>query len=307
MQQVRTQALRGVAKNVISIQSHVVYGAAGNSAAVFPMQRLGINVWPIHTVQFSNHTQYGSWEGLPTEIDQIGKLVEGIGRLDGGAVLKSCNAVLSGYLGSPEQGAQVLSVVERVRAANPEALYLCDPVMGHPAKGCIVPQGVQEHHAHASAAAANVVCPNVLELGVMTGTKPRNPAEVLAAARTLLDRGARLVLVKHLAHAGLAPDEAFEMLLVSRSSAWHVATPLLPFSRPPVGVGDLTSGLFLAGLLHGRMPPSALEHTASAYFEVMQATAAVDAYELQLVAAQEGLVSPKRWFKARPLPDLEAA
>ena len=90
-------------------------------------------------------------------------------------------------------------------------------------------------------------------------------------ARQLLDKGPRLVLVKHLAHAGLDPDRSFEMLLVSRSSAWHVATPLLPFSRPPVGVGDLTSGLFLANLLHGKTPPEALEHTASAYFAVMQA------------------------------------
>jgi pyridoxine kinase len=148
-----------------------------------------------------------------------------------------------------------------------------------------------------------VLCPNVLELGVMTGTEPRSPAEVLAAARKLLDKGPRLVLVKHLAHAGLSPDDAFEMLLVARTSAWHISTPLLKFSRPPVGVGDLTSGLFLAGLLHGKSPPEALEHTASAYFEVMQATSAVDQYELQVVAAQEGLVSPKRWFEARPLPE----
>ena len=201
---------------------------------------------------------------------------------------------------------------------------------------------MQEHHASASASAANVLCPNVLELGVMTRTEPRDPAQVLSAARQLLDRGPRLVLVKHLAHAGLDPERAFEMLLVARSAAWHVATPLLPFSRPPVGVGDLTSGLFLANLLHGKTPPEALEHTASAYFAVMQApcvasytitpspactrpgldaaclpahspgrsrvsqaTAAVDAYELQLVAAQDDLVAPRRWFEARPLPEPE--
>ena len=290
--------------NAISIQSHVCYGAAGNSAAVFPMQRLGINVWPIHTVQFSNHTQYGHWEGLPTPMEQISLLVDGIARLDGGTVLRSCNAVLSGYLGSPEQGAHVLDVVRKVREANPAAIYLCDPVMGHPAKGCVVPQGVQDHHANESAAAANILCPNVLELGVMTGTEPETPAEVLAAARKLLDKGPRLVLVKHLAHAGLAPEDAFEMLLVTRTDAWHCATPLLPFSRPPVGVGDLTSSLFLAGLLHGKSPREALEHTASAYFEVMQATSDADEYELQLVAAQDGMASPRRWFEARQLPPL---
>ena len=104
-----------------------------------------------------------------------------------------------------------------------------------------------------------------------TLTRPRlhRPAQVLSAARALLAKGsARLVLVKHLAHAGLEPDASFEMLLVSREEAWHVATPQLPFSRPPVGTGDLTSALFLVGLLHGRTPRAALEHTASAYFEV---------------------------------------
>ena len=295
-------------KAVLSIQSHVCYGAAGNSAAVFPMRRLGVEVWPINTVQFSNHTQYGRWEGLPTPTEQIGLLAKGIE--DVGA-LHRCDAVVSGYLGTEEQGDQVLDVVRRVKAANPSAMYLCDPVMGHPAKGCVVPEGVQAHHAHKSALHADVLCPNVLELGVMTESSPTTAYEVADAARTLLSKGsARLVLVKHLAHAGLTPDAAFEMLLVARSDpaadaataeAWHIATPLLPFTRPPVGVGDLTSALFVAGLLNGRAPRDAFEHTASAYFEVMQATSQFDEYELQLVAAQDGIVAPGRWFEAQPL------
>jgi len=292
-------------KSVLSIQSHVCYGAAGNSAAVFPMRRLGVEVWPFNTVQFSNHTQYGQWEGLPTPTEQIGLLAKGIEAI---GALGKCDAVLSGYLGTEAQGDQVLEVVARVKAANPQALYLCDPVMGHPAKGCVVPAGVQEHHASLSASHADVLCPNVLELGVMTGTDPRTPHEVVSAARALLAKGhASCVLVKHLAHAGLTPDDAFEMLLVERGSGggsggvWHVGTPLLPFSKPPVGVGDLTSALFLVGLLHGKSPKSALEHTASAYFEVMCATSAFDEYELQLVAAQDGLAAPARWFEAAAL------
>jgi pyridoxine kinase len=285
-------------KAVISIQSHVVYGAAGNSAAVFPMRRCGVEVWPINTVQFSNHTQYGKWEGLPTPTDQISLLAKGIEAV---GALGKCDAVLSGYLGTEEQGTHVLDVVRRVKAANPEAIYVCDPVMGHPAKGCVVPEGVQTHHATTSASHADVLCPNVLELGVMTGTDPKAPQEVLDAARALLSKGARLVLVKHLAHAGRSPDDSFEMLLVSREEAWHVGTPLLPFTRPPVGVGDLTTGLFTAAMLQGRTPREALEHTAAAYFDVMRATSEFDEYELQLVAAQEGLVSPSRRFEATPL------
>ena len=260
-------------------------------------------MWPFNTVQFSNHTQYGKWEGSATPTEQIGDLARGIEAI---GALGRCNAVLSGYLGTPEQGEQVLDVVRRVKRANPAALYMCDPVMGHPAKGCVVPEGVQEHHARKSAAVADILCPNVLELGIMTSSELATPADVLGAAhQLLLSSKTRLVLVKHLAHAGLDPDTSFEMLLVSSREAWHIATPLLPFTRAPVGVGDLTSALFLAQLLQGASPRAALEHTASAYFEVMKATSDVDEYELQLVAAQDGIVSPSRWFEARVLPQRE--
>lgn len=283
---------------VLSIQSHVCYGSAGNSAAVFPMRRLGVECWPVNTVQFSNHTQYGKWEGFSTPTEQISALVKGIAAI---GALGKCNAVLSGYLGTEEQGDQVLDVVRRVKLANPAAIYVCDPVMGHPAKGCVVPAGVQAHHAQKSASHADVLCPNVLELGIMTGSHPITCEEVITAAKELLAKGsARLCLVKHLAHAGKTPNEAFEMLLVEkdREKAWHISTPLLPFTRPPVGVGDLTSALFLVGLLKGRAPKEALEHTASAYFEVMRVTSQFDEYELQLVAAQDGIAEPPRWFEA---------
>jgi pyridoxine kinase len=84
---------------VLSIQSHVCYGAAGNSAAVFPMRRLGVECWPINTVQYSNHTQYGRWEGLSSPNEQISALAKGIEAI---GALGKCNAVLSGYLGSEE-------------------------------------------------------------------------------------------------------------------------------------------------------------------------------------------------------------
>ena len=127
---------------MISIQSHVVFGHAGNSAAVFPMQRCGVNVWPLHTVQFSNHTQYAEgFRGMRIPPEQIGEI--GIG-LDAIGSLQDCDAVLSGYLGSVEQGDEVLQLVKKVKEANTDALYCCDPVMGHPEKGCIVSEGVEK-------------------------------------------------------------------------------------------------------------------------------------------------------------------
>jgi len=219
-------------------------------------------------------------------------------------VLAQCDAVLSGYLGSAEQGARVLEVVKRVKASNPAALYVCDPVMGHPEKGCVVSPGVQKFHTDMAATAADILCPNVLELGVMTGTSPSTPAEVFAAAQKLLEKGPKMVLVKHLAHAGFSPTDSFEMLLVEPSEAWHIAVPLIPFEKPPVGVGDLTTAIFLVNLLLERTPRFALEHTASAYMEVMKATYDSGQYELQLVEAQDGIASPSRLFEAKSLlPD----
>ena len=105
--------------NILSIQSHVAYGHVGNAAAVFPIQRMGHDVWPIHTVQFSNHTGYGAWRGQVFDAGLIGDCVLGIAER---GVLGSCDGVLSGYMGSADTGSAILDGVGRVRAANPAAL-----------------------------------------------------------------------------------------------------------------------------------------------------------------------------------------
>ncbi|HHN5125654.1 TPA: pyridoxal kinase, partial [Pseudomonas aeruginosa] len=143
--------------HLLAIQSHVVFGHAGNAAAVFPMQRIGINVWPLNTVQFSNHTQYGRWTGQVLPPEQIPALVDGIAGI---GELGNCDAVLSGYLGSAAQGRAILDVVARIKQANPRALYLCDPVMGHPEKGCIVAPEVSDFLLEEAAAVADYLCPN---------------------------------------------------------------------------------------------------------------------------------------------------
>eukprot|EP00928_Gymnodinium_smaydae_P088428 TRINITY_DN72517_c0_g1_i1.p1 TRINITY_DN72517_c0_g1~~TRINITY_DN72517_c0_g1_i1.p1 ORF type:complete len:327 (-),score=71.07 TRINITY_DN72517_c0_g1_i1:40-1020(-) len=274
---------------VLSIQSHVVSGAAGNSAAVFPMRRTGVDVWPLNTVQFSNHTQYGKWTGHVFPPEHITEIVDGI---DSIGALPRCAAVLSGYLGSAAQGDAVLDVVRRVRAANPQAIYCCDPVMGHPEKGCIVAPGVAEFFAREAVAAADVLCPNALELALLTGQDkaPDSLDAVRAAADELLKKGPRAVFVKHVGQSGLEGGKSFEMLLATIEGTWHVAAPLLPFDRPPVGVGDLTSGVFLARRLLGSSWEEALQRTAVAYHAVMTATSRLGAYELQLVAAQDAMM-----------------
>src|SRR5205085_9071509 len=97
--------------NLLSIQSHVAYGHVGDSAAVFPLQRIGVEVWPVHTVQFSNHSGCGRWGGRVLSGGTIRLVVEGI---EARGVLGECDGVLSGYLGSVDNGEAVLDAVARV-------------------------------------------------------------------------------------------------------------------------------------------------------------------------------------------------
>lgn len=282
-------------KNILAIQSHVVFGHAGNSAAEFPMRRLGANVWPLNTVQFSNHTQYGQWTGSVMPPAHLTEIVQGIAAI---GQLQRCDAVLSGYLGSAEQGEHILGIVREVKKASPQALYFCDPVMGHPEKGCIVAPGVAEFHARYALPASDIIAPNLIELELLSGHAVNSVDEAVTTSRELIALGPKIVLVKHLARAGYHQDR-FEMLLVTKDEAWHISRPLVDFGeRQPVGVGDVTSGLLLVKLLQGASLRDALEHVTAAVYEVMVTTKRMGEYELQVVAAQDGIAKPEHYFTA---------
>ncbi|SDO60611.1 pyridoxal kinase PdxY [Pseudomonas jinjuensis] len=283
--------------HILTIQSHVVFGHAGNSAAEFPMRRVGVNVWPLNTVQFSNHTQYGHWTGEVLPSEQIPALVDGIAAI---GELGNCDAVLSGYLGSAAQGRAILEVVARIRQANPRAVYLCDPVMGHPEKGCIVVPEVSQFLLDEAAAVADYMSPNQLELDSFCERTAESLEDCVEMARSLLARGPKAILVKHLNYPG-RPADAFEMLLVTADEAWHLRRPLLAFPRQPVGVGDLTSGLFLARLLLGDAPLTAFEFSGAAVHEVLLETQACGSYELELVRAQDRIAHPRVRYEAKAL------
>ncbi|MDR3210582.1 MAG: pyridoxal kinase PdxY [Planctomycetota bacterium] len=286
-------------KNILSIQSHVVYGHAGNAASVFPIRRSGVNVWPLNAVQFSNHTQYPQgWKGMIMPPSHLGELAAG---LEAVGALNHCDAVLTGYIGSAEQGKVILDIVSLVKQCNPQAVFFCDTVMGDPVKGCKVAPGVAEFHRDQALEKADLMSPNVLELSRLVNRETGSIEECLAAARELTRRGPRIVLVKHLSYAARDKNN-FEMLLVEAGGgAWHIQRPLIEFPRQPVGVGDLTSGLFLAAILKGMSPLAAFEFTTAAVYEVILATSEAGEFELQLVAAQDRMLSPRRYFTAQAL------
>ncbi|KAA6209105.1 pyridoxal kinase PdxY [Avibacterium paragallinarum] len=281
-------------KCLLSIQSHVVYGYAGNKSATFPMQLLGIDVWALNTVQFSNHTQYGQWTGMVMPPEQIGEIVQGIDNI---GQLHKCDAVISGYIGSAEQVEEIIHAVQKVKSRNPNAVYLCDPVMGHPDKGCIVADGVKENLINLAMAKADIITPNLVELRELSGLPVENFAQAIEAVKAILAKGPKKVLVKHLSKVGQDPSQ-FEMLLANEQGIWHISRPLHQFAKEPVGVGDLTAGLFMANLLNGKSDVEAFEHTANAVNDVMTVTQQQDNYELQIVAAREQIVRPVSQFNA---------
>ena len=278
--------------NILSIQSHVTYGHVGNSAAVFALQRLGFEVWPLHTLQFSNHAGYQDFTGQVFSARHLREVVDGLAAR---GVLGVCDAVLSGYLGAAESGLAVLDAVARVKAANPAAIYACDPVMGDGEGGLYVDPALPGFFRDRALALADIVTPNVFELEVLSGATVATLDGAVAAARGLTERGPSVVLVTGLRHDATRAGE-IEVLAVTGADAWRLCTPLLPCDPQPNGAGDLLAALFLGHYLRARDAGHALEAAAAATFAVLDATRTAGARELQLIAAQDEIVAPRRQF-----------
>jgi pyridoxine kinase len=281
--------------NILSIQSHVAYGHVGNSAAMFPMQRLGHDVWPIHTVQFSNHTGYGAWRGEVFPASIIDECVEGIAER---GVLGTCDGVLSGYMGSADTGEAILRAVARVKAANAAALYCCDPVIGDTGRGVFVRDGIPQLIAARVLPVADIITPNQFELEFLSD----GPVDNSGAARTSLARlharGPKVILVTSL-HLDDTPADAIDIAAAEGDAVWRVRTPRLDIS--PNGAGDCIAALFFIHWLATGSAKAALERAAAAVFWLLARTAAANSRELLLVAAQDEFVAPTRAFQAQPL------
>jgi pyridoxine kinase len=280
---------------ILSIQSSVAYGHVGNSAATFPLQRMGHEVWPVLTVHFSNHTGYGAWRGpllAPTDVADV------IAGIEDRGVLGQADAVLSGYQGDPAVGAVILDAVARVKAANPDAVYCCDPVMGDVGRGMFVRPGIPEFMRDTVVPQADVLTPNHFELDFLAGRTTTTLDEVLAAVDAVRDRGPRDVLVTSVLTAS-APADHLDVVAVSDAGAWAVTTPLLPIS--PNGGGDMTAALYLAHLSTTGSPATALERTIASVFGVLEATLASGSRELELIAAQDLIADPPAGLIGRRL------
>jgi pyridoxine kinase len=273
-------------KTILSIQSQVANGRVGNSVAAFAMERLGVRVWQLPTTLLGRRPDRGPPGGGPMPAETLSSLFEGLAA-DGR--LGEIDAVFVGYLGDSEQVAVILDATDRIKAANPSAVFVCDPVLGDDGK-LYVSEPVADAVLSGLAPHADWLFPNAFELGLLAG----KTIDGLEAARNAARRIGKPVLCSSIRTAlGLGN------LYAAPGGDWFCETARLP--RAPKGAGDLLSALFLARRVRGESPAIALEAATGAVSDVIVRSLAAESEDLFLPAAQDVLADPVTWPRARQL------
>ena len=274
---------------ILSIQSWVSDGHVGNSAALFPLQRMGAEVASIHTVQFSNHPGHGAHTGRVYPAADTRALIAG---LAAHGTLAGCDAMLTGYIGDADTGDAVLGAARALRAANPVALWCCDPVMGDDGR-LYVHADIPGFFMNHAVPEADLLTPNQFELEVLSGLPCTTLPELRDAAMALRDRlrpgGPRVVLVTSAVTPDAEPGRA-RSVLATETGAYLLATDQLPAKFS--GAGDALAALFLFHTIALGDPVRAAELAVGSLAGVLRQTWLAGASELLSVAAQSEFVEP---------------
>ncbi|WP_439375202.1 pyridoxal kinase [Bradyrhizobium sp. DASA03120] len=261
---------------VISIQSQVVHGHVGNSAAAYAMQAEGVNVAAVPTTLLSNHPRYPSLHGRVLETELVADLLKGVeerGLVDEAAVL------VTGYLGSPGNAAVVADFVERALIRNSRLVYLCDPVIGDDGR-VYVADGILDVVRRRLLPAANLTTPNQFELELLAELPIADTQSLRAACATLAGEG-RIDVVATGCTLTDTPDGQVETILCADGQLSRFATPRLPIR--PYGTGDLLAGLIAAHLAKGKAMEAAVRLAVETLFAVLVRTQEAGTAEMRLV------------------------
>lgn len=260
---------------ILSIQSHVAYGYVGNKAAVYPLQSMGYDVWPVNTVQFSNHTGYGHWQGEIFSKEHIHQVILGLEALN---LIPSCQAILSGYMGSEEICQEVAATVKRFKAQNPALLYLCDPVIGN--QHCFVKPEVLEFFKYHLV--ADIITPNQYEAETLSGKQIKTTTDLKAVAQFFQDKGSQIVIITGVKLDDVAPD-TLHIYGGQGNQHYLLAAREYTFPVPPSGTGDLFSAVFLGSYLSCKNLEHALRRSVDLMNRVLAKTAASGDRELRVL------------------------
>lgn len=288
---------------ILSLQSHVVFGHVGNRAVTFPLERLGFDVLPMNTVQFSSHTGYAGWQGQKFNGADLQSIFNGLSEIrleKNRTLLSTITACLSGYIGQAEICEVWQGIIQKCRGENDQLLYICDPVFGDVGTGLFVPSQVQEEIQKRLLPEADFVTPNLFELSVLCATPLKNETEIIKAARSLCQGRLQAVLVTSVCLEEEDPEE-MSMMLVCRDRAFRIFTPKLRLSPIPNGAGDLTAGLFLGYYLRSKSVRQALAETAAVVFSVLKKNQEGGARDLQILSVQDLYPDPPKLFHVKQI------
>lgn len=260
--------------SILSIQSHVAYGYVGNKAAVYPLQNMGYDVWPVNTVQFSNHTGYGKWQGEIFSKDHINKIIAGL--IDLG-IAPQCQAILSGYMGSVDICFEVQDTVKKFKALNPTLIYLCDPVIGN--TSCFVKSEVLDFFK--SHLTADIITPNQFEAETLSGIKINNTQDLKKVAVHFHKLGIKIVVITGLKLVDIAIN-ALSVFAADQNGSYLVETVEHDFPVPLNGTGDIFSAVYLGHYLKTRKIEDALQKAVYFTEQVVKATLDSQSRELKV-------------------------
>lgn len=278
--------------DVISVQSQLVYGHAGNSAAVPPLRALGLRVAEIPTTLLSNAPFYPTTRGRVLPVDWFADLLRGTSER---GLPQRARMLVSGYFGSADNGAAFADWLEQTLPACPQLRYCLDPVIGDTHTGPYVEPGLEAIFAERLLPKAWLVTPNAFELGRLTGRPALAQDDAIAAAHALLARGPHWVI----AHSVGGAAGELVTLAVGREETWRWRSPLLP--ADVAGTGDVLMALVVAFLLRGERFEQAVSRAVAGTHAALEATLAQQVEEFDVHAAAPAALAQLDRFHAERL------
>ena len=295
---------------VLSVQSHVVHGYAGNRAAVFPLQISGFEVDVINSVQFCCHTAYPSFAGQRLSGDDLQTLVQGLSQ---NQVLNH-SFLLTGYIGA----ASFLKEVVKLRQMLPSSCcYVCDPVMGDNGH-LYVPEELVAVYRSDVLQHVSVLTPNQFEAELLTEMSISSIDGAAAACDKLHSMGPKMIVLTTLdVPEATRGGQDVAMMLSCAGRKWMLRLPRVE-GGPFVGTGDLTAAMILAWTQKKpHEAPLALEKAGAVLQSVIRTTvASASAYviggktvppELRIIESKLAIESPSIRFRCQPLQPLNCS
>jgi pyridoxine kinase len=280
--------------NILSIQSQVVYGHVGNSAAQFILQRLGHDVWAVPTTLFSNHLAKPSWTGKLIAQADVAALLDGLAQL---GVLDRVDAVMTGYLGETGNVRVIAELIDRLRHQRPDLVYACDPVMGDNGKLYVKPDlaaGIENELVRR----ADLLLPNQFELQRLSGADVTDAATTMTASRHLQERHGMTAVIATGVMDPVKPNQ-ITAIATTPAGVWSASGPRIDV--PASGAGDSFAALLLGQYLRQRDLPAALGAAVTGTSAIFAATARLRRDELAIIDSQDG------WANQSPEPARQLA